>query len=141
MVHLAGGGILSDTLSMYALILSRCFSQKCCTVSLMGYGSNTLILWFGFELLLLLFPLELLELIIVTLVLFARRDVTVTGPSGFVPTDTGPEVVWSRLDPLGELVITETCPSAVFECWMETDGTSASDDLPDVKGFTDIDCV
>lgn len=43
MVHLAGGGILTDILSIYVLIVSRCFSQKCCTVSRMGYGSNTLI--------------------------------------------------------------------------------------------------
>ncbi len=33
--------VLTSTLVMYALILSRCFSQKCWTVSRMGYGSNT----------------------------------------------------------------------------------------------------
>uniref|UniRef100_A0A2M4D613 Putative secreted protein n=1 Tax=Anopheles darlingi TaxID=43151 RepID=A0A2M4D613_ANODA len=42
MMHLAGGGIRCATLSVYALILSRCFSQKCWIVSRIGYGSNTL---------------------------------------------------------------------------------------------------
>lgn len=139
-VHFAGGGSLRDTLSIYALILSRCFSQKCCTVSLIGYGSNTLILWLEFDVLLELPLFELL--IIVTLVLFARRDVTVTGPEieiGFVGlTDNGPEPGWL----FG--VTTDTVPNAVLECWMDTAdviGVKASDDLPDVSGLTDIDCV
>src|ERR1700734_3172193 len=35
-VHLTGNGILTHNFSMYALILSRCFSQKCWTVSRIG---------------------------------------------------------------------------------------------------------
>lgn len=70
-VHLTGGGIFTDTFSMYALILSKCFSQKCCIVSRIGYGSKTLtrceaILWLAFN--------------NVTLVLFVLLDVTVVGP-------------------------------------------------------------
>ena len=71
MVHFAGDGILIETLSMYAFILSKCFSQKCWIVSLIGKGSNTLILWLAKEL--------WLEFSRVTLVLFGRRDTTVTG--------------------------------------------------------------
>lgn len=70
---------------------------------------------------LVLLELLLLVLIMVTLVLLARRDVTVTGPeqAAGVTTDTPP-------------------------CWMDTpddSGGSPSDDLPDVSGFTDIDCA
>ena len=87
----------------------------------------------------LLFPLFVF--IIVTLVLFARLEVTVTGPDieiGLVGlTDIGP-------DPGVLDVTTDTVPNAVLECWMETAeviGVSPSEDFPDVNGFTDIDCV
>lgn len=83
----------------------------------------------------------LFVLIIVTLVLLARRDVTVTGPEieiGLVGlTDIGPEP--GVLD-----VTTDTFPNAVLECWMDTAdviGVKPSDDFPGVSGFTDIDCV
>lgn len=72
-------------------------------------------------------------LIMVTLVLFARRDVTVTGP--VIDIELG-------LEHGGELaveVMMETWPSALFECWIDTDGVRASEDFP-VSGFTDIDC-
>lgn len=66
---------------------------------------------------------------------------TVTGPDidiGLLGlTDIGP-------DPGVLDVTTDTVPSAVFECWMDTAdviGMRPSDDLPDVSGLTDIDCV
>lgn len=103
----------------------------------MGYGSNTLILWLEDDVLVE----PLFVLIIVTLVLLARRDVTVTGPEieiGLVGlTDIGPEP--GVLD-----VTTDTFPNAVLECWMDTAdviGVKPSDDFPGVSGFTDIDCV
>ena len=40
--HFTGSGSLTKTFCMYALILSRCFSQKCCTVSFSAKGSKTL---------------------------------------------------------------------------------------------------
>lgn len=98
----------------------------------MGYGSNTLILlWFA----------ELFALIIVTLVLFALLEVTVTGPQTFpglfVLMVTGPEPrVWVTIGPL--LLFTDTCPRAMLECWMDTDAGMVSEDFP-VRGFTDID--
>lgn len=123
---MAGGGILSDTLSIYALILSKCFSQKCCTVSLIGYGSNTLIRWLEFE----LFELEF-ELIIVTLVLL-RRDVTITAPGAALVLVTPVVPVMAVV----AVVVTDTCPSAVCR---DAVGINASEDLPEVSGFTDMD--
>lgn len=86
--------------------------------------------------------MPLFALIMVTLVLLARRDVTVTGPEMATGLDgltaMGPE------PGCADDVTTDTVPSAVFECWIDTDdvmGVRPSDDLPDVSGFTDIDCV
>lgn len=75
-----------------------------------------------------------------TLVLFARLEVTVTGPDidiGFEGPFIVPDVFVFAPD-----VITDTFPSAVFECCIDTAdviGVIASDDLPDVNGLTDID--
>lgn len=68
-----------------------------------------------------------------------------TGPTdiGLDPTEIGPDPLdWVTTGPvLGVVVITDTWPSAVLECCMETEvGTRASEDLP-VSGLTDIDCV
>lgn len=83
----------------------------------------------------LLFPLFVF--IIVTLVLLARRDVTVTGPEI--------EIGLVGLTDIGVLdVTTDTVPRAVLECWMDTAdviGVRPSDDFPEVSGLTDIDCV
>lgn len=82
----------------------------------------------------------------VTLVLFARLEVTVTGPkmdTGLEFTDIGPEPWVMIAGPvLAVEVITETWPRAVLECCMDTDeviGVRASMDLPVVRGFTEMD--
>lgn len=86
----------------------------------------------------------------VTLVLLALRDVTVTGPVTLTGLTLGAIVIGLEakfcVSIVGPAVlVTDTCPKAVFECCMETDeGTfgagSMSDDLP-VSGLTDIDWV
>lgn len=78
-----------------------------------------------------------------TLVLLARRDVTVTGPDIDIGFVLGVFISPEDVLVFAPDVITDTLPSAVFECWMDTEevmGVSASEDLPDVSGFTDIDC-
>lgn len=73
----------------------------------------------------------------------ARREVTVTGPDIDIGLVLGEFISPEEVFVLAPDVITDTLPSAVFECWMDTDevmGVKASEDLPDVSGFTDIAC-
>lgn len=83
--------------------------------------------------------------------LLALLEVTVTGPEMLIgllaPIVMGP-LPRDWVTPMGPTLAlagltTETWPKAVLECWMETEALigvgSRSEDLPSVRGFTDID--